>query len=56
MPAVVENSVTLANIGDIFSLPDGLIAASSMKRGGVWCNEARPDRAAVLMAEMRSRS
>ena len=45
--------MTPDNVGEILSLADGVIVASSLKRDGVWWNEVDPDRAAAFMAEVR---
>ena len=53
LPVLVGSGVTLENVGEILSLADGVIIASSLKRDGVWWNEVDPDRAAAFMAEVR---
>ncbi len=53
LPVLVGSGVTPANVGEILSLADGVIVASSVKRDGVWWNEVEPDRARALMAEVR---
>ena len=52
LPVVVGSGVTLANVGDILALGDGVIIASSLKRDGVWWNPVDPDRARTFMAEV----
>jgi uncharacterized protein len=47
------SGVTAANMGDILSVADGVIVASSLKRDGVWWHEVEPDRVAAFMAEVR---
>jgi membrane complex biogenesis BtpA family protein len=53
LPVLVGSGVTPGNVGEILSLADGVIIASSLKRDGVWWNEVDPDRAAAFMAEVR---
>lgn len=53
LPVVVGSGVTAANVGDILSVADGVIVASSLKRDGVWWHEVEPDRVAAFMAEVR---
>lgn len=52
LPVVVGSGVDLTNVGDILSLADGVIIASSLKRDGVWWNEVDPERANAFMAEV----
>ncbi len=52
LPVVVGSGVTMANVGDILALGDGVIIASSLKRDGVWWNPVDPDRARTFMAEV----
>ena len=53
LPLLVGSGVTPNNAGDILSLADGVIVASSLKRDGVWWNEVDPERVAAFAAEMR---
>jgi membrane complex biogenesis BtpA family protein len=53
LPVMVGSGVTVANVGDILSVADGVIVASSLKRDGVWWHEVEPDRVAAFMAEVR---
>jgi membrane complex biogenesis BtpA family protein len=53
LPILVGSGVTPGNVGEILSLADGVIIASSLKRDGVWWNEVDPDRAAAFAAEVR---
>jgi len=53
LPVVVGSGVDNTNVGDILSLADGVIIASSLKRDGVWWNPVDPDRAHAFMAEVR---
>jgi hypothetical protein len=53
LPVLVGSGVTAGNVGDILSVGDGVIVASSLKRDGVWWNGVDPDRAAAFMAEVR---
>lgn len=50
LPVVVGSGVSVDNIGDILSLADGVIVASSLKRDGVWWNEVDPDRVTAFMS------
>jgi membrane complex biogenesis BtpA family protein len=50
LPVVVGSGVTAANIGDMFTVADAVIVASSLKRDGVWWNAVDPDRLRVFMA------
>ena len=51
LPVLIGSGATPANVGDIFSLADGVIVASWLKRDGVWWNEVDPDRLGAFMAE-----
>jgi hypothetical protein len=53
LPVVVGSGVSVANVGDILSVADGVIVASSLKRDGIWWHEVEPDRVAAFMAEVR---
>jgi hypothetical protein len=53
LPVLVGSGVDTSNAGDILSLADGVIIASSLKRDGVWWNPVDPDRAHAFMAEVR---
>ncbi len=53
LPVVVGSGVDSTNVGDILSLADGVIIASSLKRDGVWWNPVDPDRAHAFLAEVR---
>ncbi|NBB71841.1 MAG: BtpA/SgcQ family protein [Alphaproteobacteria bacterium] len=53
LPVLVGSGVDTTNVGDILSLSDGVIIASSLKRDGVWWNPVDPDRAHAFMAEVR---
>ena len=50
LPVMVGSGVTHENVGDILSVADAVIVASSLKRDGVWWNEVDPERAAAFMA------
>ncbi|MFW5680148.1 MAG: BtpA/SgcQ family protein [Pseudomonadota bacterium] len=52
LPVLVGSGVTSANVGDILSVADGVIIASSLKQDGVWWNPVDPDRARTFMAEV----
>ena len=57
LPVVVGSGVNPENIGDIFTVADGVIVASYLKRDGVWWNEVDPERLRQFMAEAnRARS
>jgi membrane complex biogenesis BtpA family protein len=51
LPVVVGSGVNPDNIGDIFSVADGVIVASYLKRDGVWWNAVDPDRVRHFMVE-----
>ncbi len=51
LPVLVGSGVTPANVGDIFTVADGVIVASSLKHDGVWWNPVDPDRLRTFMAE-----
>jgi membrane complex biogenesis BtpA family protein len=53
LPVVVGSGVTAANVGDILSIANGVIVASSLKRDGIWWHEVEPDRVAAFMAEVK---
>jgi len=40
--------------GEILSIADGVIVASSLKRDGVWWNEVDPDRITAFMSVVKS--
>ena len=50
LPVVVGSGVNAQNIGDIFSVADGVIVASSLKVDGVWWNAVDPARVEHFMA------
>lgn len=50
LPVVVGSGVNAENIGDIFSVADGVIVASSLKVEGVWWNAVDPARVDTFMA------
>ena len=54
LPVVVGSGVTEANVGEILSLCDGVIVASSLKRDGVWWNEVDPARVRRFMDRARA--
>ncbi len=51
LPVVVGSGVNPDNVGDIFSVADGVIVASYLKRDGVWWNPVDPDRLRRFMQE-----
>jgi uncharacterized protein len=44
LPTLVGSGVTPENVGDILSIVDGVIVASSLKHDGVWWNAVDPTR------------
>jgi uncharacterized protein len=48
LPALVGSGVTAENVAAILQAVDGVIVASSLKRGGVWWNEVELDRVRAL--------
>jgi membrane complex biogenesis BtpA family protein len=57
LPVVVGSGVNPDNVGEIFSVADGVIVASYLKRDGVWWNEVDPERLRHFMVEAnRARS
>ncbi|WP_294646558.1 BtpA/SgcQ family protein, partial [uncultured Aureimonas sp.] len=40
------------NVGDILSVADGVIVASSLKYDGVWWNQVDPDRVKAFTARL----
>ena len=53
LPVVVGSGVSAANVGDILSLADGVIVASSLKRDGMWWHDVEEERVRAFMAEVR---
>src|SRR5262245_41384946 len=49
LPVVVGSGVSEANVGEILSLCDGVIVASSLKHDGHWWNEVDPERVKRFM-------
>jgi len=49
LPVVVGSGVTPDNVGDIFSIAQGVIVASWLKVDGVWWNPVDPDRLRTFM-------
>ena len=54
LPVVVGSGVAVDNVGEILSLADGVIVASSLKRDGVWWNDVDPDRVAAFMSVVKA--
>jgi len=54
LPVVVGSGVDMGNVGEILSIADGVIVASSLKRDGVWWNEVDPDRITAFMSVVKS--
>lgn len=56
LPVVVGSGVTADNVGDILSVADGVIVASSLKHGGSWLNtvdQARVERFMNVVEKLR---
>jgi membrane complex biogenesis BtpA family protein len=49
LPVVVGSGVTPDNVGEIFTVADGVIVASWLKHDGVWWNPVDPERLGVFM-------
>ena len=49
LPVMVGSGVDPDNVGEIFTVADGVIVASWLKRDGVWWNPVDPERLAVFM-------
>jgi len=54
LPVVVGSGANAGNVGQILSLCDGVIVASSLKRDGVWWNEVDPERVRRFMDAARA--
>ncbi|MBB3996754.1 BtpA/SgcQ family protein [Aureimonas pseudogalii] len=50
LPTLVGSGVTHENVGDILSVADGVIVASSLKYDGVWWNQVDPERVKAFTA------
>lgn len=50
LPVLVGSGADITNVGDILSLADGAILASSLKRDGTWWNEVDGAWAAPFLA------
>jgi predicted TIM-barrel enzyme len=53
LPVLVGSGVNADNVGDILSVADGVIVASSLKVDGVWWNPVDPARLAAFMAAVQ---
>lgn len=53
LPVVIGSGVTVDNIGELMTVADGVIIASSLKRGGVWWNPVDPKRVAAFTRAFR---
>lgn len=53
LPVVIGSGVTVDNVGDLMTVADGVIIASSLKRGGVWWNPVDPKRVAAFVKAFR---
>ncbi len=53
LPTLVGSGVTKDNLGDILSVADGVIVASSLKHEGVWWNQVDPDRVKAFTAGLK---
>ena len=49
LPVLAGSGVDADNVGDILSVADGVIVASSLKVDGMWWNPVDPDRLAAFM-------
>lgn len=53
LPTLVGSGVTSDNLGDILSVADGVIVASSLKYEGVWWNQVDPERVKSFTARLK---
>ena len=53
LPTLVGSGVTADNLGDILSVADGVIVASSLKYEGVWWNQVDPERVKAFTARLK---
>jgi membrane complex biogenesis BtpA family protein len=53
LPVVIGSGVSADNVGELMSVADGVIIASSLKRGGVWWNPVDPKRVTTFMSAFR---
>ncbi|ALN74809.1 BtpA/SgcQ family protein [Aureimonas sp. AU20] len=53
LPTLVGSGVTKDNLGDILSVADGVIVASSLKHEGVWWNAVDPERVKRFTAGLK---
>ncbi len=53
LPTLVGSGVTSENVGDILSVADGVIVASSLKHEGVWWNTVDLDRVKAFTAGLK---
>ena len=53
LPTLVGSGVTRENVGDILSVADGVIVASSLKHDGVWWNSVDLDRVKAFTAGLK---
>jgi membrane complex biogenesis BtpA family protein len=53
LPVLVGSGVDADNVGEILSVADGVIVASSLKVDGVWWNPVDPDRLRAFMQAVR---
>ena len=53
LPTLVGSGVTPENVGDILSVADGVIVASSLKHDGVWWNSVDLDRVKAFTAGLK---
>jgi len=53
LPVVIGSGVTADNVGDLMAVADGVIIASSLKRGGVWWNPVDAKRVKKFLTAFR---
>lgn len=53
LPVVIGSGVSADNVGDLMTVADGVIIASSLKRGGVWWNPVDAKRVAAFVRAFR---
>jgi membrane complex biogenesis BtpA family protein len=53
LPVVIGSGVNADNVGELMRIADGVIIASSLKRGGVWWNPVDPKRVTAFMTVFR---
>ena len=51
LPLLVGSGCTKENVGEIMSVAEGVIVASSLKQGGVWWNPVDKNAVTAFMAQ-----